>query len=266
MNAFRDRRGQRFGKLIVLSQAAHKHGHVRWVCVCDCGRVTTVSSSALRVAQSCGCTRAKARVERVGQRFGKLVVLERGPRGKNTRWLCLCDCGNKVTVDASSLKRGTHSCGCARYHKGKDHYKWGGRGSLTGSYWASLCKGAADRDIEITITINDAWDQFVKQNGECALTGVTLTFAPCPSKRGKEQTASLDRIDSGVGYVPGNIQWVHKTIQLMKNKYSQEEFIAQATAVARHEHVLSLPEPVLVSLPFLRVYQSLQAGQKLSDR
>lgn len=60
-----------------------------------------------------------------GQRFGRLVVLERSfdvperhwrsedARFNRTRWRCACDCGNVIRVDGQSLKRGkTRSCGC----------------------------------------------------------------------------------------------------------------------------------------------------------
>ena len=36
--------------------------------------------------------------------------------------------------------------------------------------------------------------------------------------------ASLDRIDSSKGYVKDNIQWVHKDVQIMKNKFSEDYF------------------------------------------
>lgn len=50
-----------------------------------------------------------------GQRFGKLAVIERAPNlGKNTAWLCRCDCGEYRVVPAHRLKSGeTTSCGCA---------------------------------------------------------------------------------------------------------------------------------------------------------
>ena len=54
-----------------------------------------------------------------GQRFGKLVVLERGednisPHGKRRgQWLCKCDCGNVVLAMDNSLRAGyKKSCGC----------------------------------------------------------------------------------------------------------------------------------------------------------
>lgn len=68
-------------------------------------------------------------IDLTGQRFGRLVVLERGdnyvcetlhPDGssvvyKAPKWRCRCDCGNEVTVLGASLKTGnTKSCGCYR--------------------------------------------------------------------------------------------------------------------------------------------------------
>lgn len=52
-----------------------------------------------------------------GDRFGMLTVLERaedGPR-RQVRYLCQCDCGERVIVRALSLRCGdTKSCGCLR--------------------------------------------------------------------------------------------------------------------------------------------------------
>jgi len=43
---------------------------------------------------------------------------------------------------------------------------------------------------------------------------------------------SLDRIDSGLGYDLGNIQWVHKNVNQMKWTLSQAAFIEICLAVA----------------------------------
>lgn len=54
-------------------------------------------------------------VSLIGQRFGKLVVVERAansPNG-NARWSCVCDCGSKTTSFGSDLRRHrTTTCGC----------------------------------------------------------------------------------------------------------------------------------------------------------
>ena len=53
---------------------------------------------------------------RVGDRFGRLVVVEKAPRsGKSAlaAYTCLCDCGNNHVAVGAMLTRGdTKSCGC----------------------------------------------------------------------------------------------------------------------------------------------------------
>ena len=49
-------------------------------------------------------------VDLSGQRFGRLIAVE---YIGNSKWRCLCDCGNEVEVFSSNLTKGrTKSCGC----------------------------------------------------------------------------------------------------------------------------------------------------------
>ena len=64
--------------------------------------------------------RPKMRHDLTGQRFGKLTVdcvdEERSINGK-VYWWCNCDCGNRKSIQSTSLTRknnGVKSCGCAR--------------------------------------------------------------------------------------------------------------------------------------------------------
>lgn len=54
--------------------------------------------------------------DRVGQRFGRLIVIEFSHitenKSRNAYWKCFCDCGNETIVSSSHLGRGTNSCGC----------------------------------------------------------------------------------------------------------------------------------------------------------
>lgn len=49
--------GQKFGKLVVVSQADSKSGRRMWNCLCECGRTTTASTYLLKSGhtKSCGC-------------------------------------------------------------------------------------------------------------------------------------------------------------------------------------------------------------------
>ncbi len=51
-------------------------------------------------------------------------------------------------------------------------------------------------------------------------------------KRG-EYTASLDRIDSRGHYEVGNVQWIHKDLNIMKNSYDANYFIDMCKSVAK---------------------------------
>lgn len=62
MGKFIDLTGQRFGRLTVLSRAEdyvnpQGNHYVKWLCICDCGNITTVLGTALRSGgtRSCGC-------------------------------------------------------------------------------------------------------------------------------------------------------------------------------------------------------------------
>ncbi len=52
---------------------------------------------------------------KIKERFGMLTLLERITGGCNTRWRCLCDCGNETLVYQPNIKSGRIvSCGCKR--------------------------------------------------------------------------------------------------------------------------------------------------------
>ncbi len=146
---------------------------------------------------------------------------------------CQCDCGAKKTVKRTNLVRGlTTSCGCKTGTNNALNVRWGGVGKISGSVWALIKKGARDRDIPLTLTLSEAWDQHETQAGRCALTGETLAFPKhCRDYTGN---ASLDRVDSSMPYQAGNVQWVLKDINLMKRDFSQERFVAQCIKVADH--------------------------------
>lgn len=62
-----DLTGQRYGRLIVVSQAPSQNGSKRWLCKCDCGKETIVHQGNLRrgYTQSCGCYRRECELQRV---------------------------------------------------------------------------------------------------------------------------------------------------------------------------------------------------------
>jgi hypothetical protein len=185
----------------------------------------------------------KKKIE-IGNKFGKLLAIEEVAERKSggIRYKCLCDCGNTHEAFATHLRRGliTH-CGC-NPHRGAKHHQWTGVGEISSAFWYDRIIRSANgskrgnqtrKPKELTLTIQEAWDLFLQQDRKCALSGIELTF---PSKwKDKSWTASLDRIDSSEGYILGNVQWVHKDVNIMKNKFSKTYFINICKLIVQSE-------------------------------
>lgn len=155
----------------------------------------------------------------IGQKFGKWLVLqkEKPNRYGHSKWLCRCECGKETILYGNSLthNRSTQCHKCA---------SWKGCGEVSGYYWTQLKNGAKKRNIKFDIQIEEAWDLFLQQDKKCALSGLDLIFAPSHRKM-STQTASLDRIDSSLGYTSDNIQWVHKEINSLKGSLAEDRLV-----------------------------------------
>lgn len=118
-----DLTGQKFGRWTVLYEVPERrNNNIYWHCKCECGVERDVRGGDLRkgVSSSCGCLNKEITSEKftknlIGNRYGKLVVLEKTDkrRGGSVIWKCKCDCGNIVDVCSIELVNGdTKSCGC----------------------------------------------------------------------------------------------------------------------------------------------------------
>jgi hypothetical protein len=173
-------------------------------------------------------------------KFYHLELLEEIRKNNRIYWKCKCDCGKIILrPEKTIINHDTQSCGCQhpRHKKSSEHPLWKGCGELNGQYFAQLRKGAENRNIKFNISIEEAWNVFLQQDGKCALTNLSLTFAGARDKaKGIAiQTASLDRIDPNKPYIKDNIQWVHKDINKMKNNLSQERLIELAKLISLHQ-------------------------------
>lgn len=168
----------------------------------------------------------------VGQQINSFTVIENTNKLKKRKhiWAARCECGNIVEKTGTELKK-NKSCGCKR-NELISQSKWTGHEGISGVMWASLKRGAQIRKLEFSITIEDIWEKFVRQNGKCAISGLELHFPTRTTTH--DGTASLDRIDSSLGYIKNNVQWVHKDINFMKQAYNQNEFIQMCKIIAKY--------------------------------
>lgn len=123
MSKMIDETGKRYGMLTVIGRGPNdKNGKAQWYCKCDCGNTILSRGTDLRRNKvlTCGCTSYEKGSQLIGQKFGKLTVLEflgNNSYGKHI-YKCRCECGNTVIVNGNNLKsKNTQSCGCIKKEK-----------------------------------------------------------------------------------------------------------------------------------------------------
>jgi hypothetical protein len=160
-----------------------------------------------------------------------------------------CGCGILRTVKAYDLKRHkSKRCrSCASLASGKTlkpkfgekNPNWKGYGQIPYRMVSRMLQGARIRGLEVSITPEYLDQKWSAQQGRCALSGEQMTMPPSSSKKVSvdvsSRYASVDRIDSSQGYVPGNVQWVCKTLNLMKNSLLEKEFLKWVAIVHRYK-------------------------------
>lgn len=173
-----------------------------------------------------------------GQSFGQLTVLSFAgvDRWRQAEWVCVCTCGQQRLVKGNRLTSGvTQQCVKCGMERGRLN-KRKGCGDLTGEQWSHI-RGKSrgrGRELEFSITIEYGWEKFQEQRGRCKLTDWPITLWPWYRDRegtySEWGTASLDRIDSQLGYIEGNVQWVHKDANLMKMHFPEDYLYKMAKA------------------------------------
>lgn len=226
--------GRRFGRWTVLGMADNSRpGYRSWLCRCDCGRAGPVLGRDLRCGRATACRSCKAAMRKpagdlTGQTFGRWTVLGLSAvlANRSRLWRCRCRCGGVHEVEGRILRSGA-SQGC-RACKAKRQER-----VAYSRLWNYMGACAKARGIEFRLTREYVFGLLEAQAGRCALSGVEIGFAV-----GRQRhmhggtTASLDRIDSGRGYVVGNVQWVHKDVNRMKSNLHQDRFIELCRCVA----------------------------------
>ncbi len=145
------------------------------------------------------------------QRFGRLIAIRRVEKpkhitkGRDSFWLCQCDCGNIHVIRARSLKHGeTRSCGCLNTQvrqsginqtthgmsRTKEYHAWNRMLARCYNPKTDTFKYYGGRGIKVCKQWRNSFAEFFKYTGKA------------PTSK-----YSLDRIDNNGDYEPGNVKW-----------------------------------------------------------
>lgn len=168
--------------------------------------------------------------------FGKLIVIKDTGKRKSRRpiWLCRCECGQEVEVLGKYLLVGdTKSCGC--FSKCNAHNRQGYKG-LGQSYVYCVKSNAKRRGIPFNLSAEELYLKLEEQSFRCKISDVDIVLCDNYRDQYTNQTASLDRIDNSKGYTLDNVQWVHKTVNIMRNKLSIQDFLEWCNLISRNNN------------------------------
>ena len=102
--------------------------------------------------------------------------------------------------------------------------------------WRSARIRSVKKTREFTITIQDIEQLWEKQQGLCYYTNQSMKLA----RDDNRYSVSIDRLDTNIGYVPGNVVLCCATVNIMKNDLSLTEFTELVDLLHSSLHTLTL--------------------------
>lgn len=159
-------------------------------------------------------------VHQSGERFGCLTVQRLSERrGRQSFWVCLCDCGNAIEARGAKLRSGhTKSCGCAKIAalvKRTTRHGAAPAGRVTPEYRAwrnmiSRCSSKRPRDHAAYaargIVVCAEW--------LASFEAFLAHIGPRPST-----AHEVDRYPNNDGnYEPGNVRWATRRQQVLNTR------------------------------------------------
>lgn len=217
--------GDTFGNWTVIDNntfVKNKHTYVK--VQCKCGKIEDKCLSDLVNGRTKSCKSCAARSRgipvKIGDKYKSWTVIG-GPKlfnGTHIKYEVQCECGTTKWVQANELTDPTRNFKCAKCaakERGAAQAERNGKiGELTLTRFTKLRRSAEKRNIEFSVSLEYLSNLYESQNHICAITGKQINSI---------KEASLDRINSSIGYIEGNVQWTTCQANLSKHAMTMEE-------------------------------------------
>lgn len=167
----------------------------------------------------------------IGTKFGKWeITSDRTQKISNlTNWICRCECGHEQFVPLNNLMNGssTQCNSCGHIESGKKRRK--GHELISGDMWSQIKRKAEKKGIAFDLRIEEAWEQYVKQNGRC-ITQDKIYLSGYPYNKEKTTAVLVPSIPE-IGFNKNNIIWVDKKIAKLMGDFSYSELIIMVSSL-----------------------------------
>jgi len=181
------------------------------------------------------------KIDLSGEVFGRLTVTTQAGSDKygNTRWHCVCSCGNRAIRGGSDLRSGgSKSCGCLRKDAKEGKIKFdtcykGPRVSGVNTLIAKYKEHAVKRGYNFYLC-REEFESLIFSN--CVYCGdapgnTQKSWADCFAYNG------IDRVDNAGDYVVGNVVPCCNFCNKAKGAHSLKTFLEKATKIAQRKEV-----------------------------
>lgn len=178
-----------------------------------------------------------------GERFGRLVVIKKDgvhikPCGtKQSKYLCICDCGKYTSVLGQNLTNGnTKSCGCLSREIKKAKLLPNNKGVIN-HIILQYKRHARDRGFDWQLS----YEQVEKLiNSPCYYCGAEKSNHKVTKncKNGYDHNG-IDRVDSKRGYTIDNVVSCCKICNIAKSNMDQKDFIEWLQRAANHTKAMA---------------------------